>query len=336
MEKAASACKDICSKIPAELAEIDSIKWSEEVRLGSYLIEISLGIAPKVEPWNIGFFLLAKQLFSRLDEQTKKALTLSYNSGEVCSRLKTVEVIGRHFFELYQSNMSDDQLRFALEIDTKIGEHLDIIDYKFLYSHQNGCNGIDLSHHLVDVIGSTTAMTALRRGWLIGEKTGRHWHIPFSEVLRAISLARNWSSTRCLGLANQVNPCCFRRFVSDNYEMRANLSGALAMRTIEAPEAIRAYKHSIQEKRRHGGARSFDRFAKRGELSPETFGDIFGVSDVTVRNWFHKGHIHGIRRKDCLFIKRKEVKVFARKVLKGEALTISEVIRQSNIILTTQ
>lgn len=231
---------------------------------------------------------------------------------------------------------TDHEISFRLfiqDLDHWTDEKLKYEDYFFLFLHQDGCNASELDIWLVKEIGSTSAASSLRRGWLGGTKVGRVWKIPFDEELRAISLARNWISIKQVGLVNKVNPYLFYDFIQEGCNIRVNLSGTRSMLKTEVAVAIEEYKrHNLGAR---DGARSFRRFAQNRELSPEAFGKIFNVSSTTARNWLSKGYIKSIKRKSCLFIKRREIQKFAQKVIDEDIVTSPEVVKCCQELLTT-
>jgi predicted 3-demethylubiquinone-9 3-methyltransferase (glyoxalase superfamily) len=235
---------------------------------------------------------------------------------------------------LARKRMADDKIKFIAFMNTvnaQIDGKLEEEDYLFLYTHQKSCNAEELTRHLVK-IGSTNAKSSLRSGWLNGTKVGVVWQIPFNEVVRAISLARNWTPIKQVGLTRRINPGLFHLFAKDKYELVPNLSGAISIRNRDIKTAVKEYKESIKGSRK--GARSFSRFAKEKELSTETFGDIFKVSSVTVVNWHYRGHIHAVKRKSCFFIKHKEIRSFAKKAVSGKVGTKPAVIEICRQILS--
>jgi len=212
-------------------------------------------------------------------------------------------------------------------------DRLEQADYFFLFRHKDGCSAQSLDRYLTKEIGSTSAKSALRRGYLQGTRNRLSWEIPFDEELRAISLARNWVSIRQVGKANKINAYNFFGFVKDNRETRINLSGALSIRKSEVADSVNAYKIKVFGSRR--GARSFARFAKHDETSPGAFGEMFSTSDVTVRNWIKRGHVKAVRRKSSLFIKKREIKAFATKAINGEIPTTKIVMRRCHEVLAS-
>jgi len=318
--------------IPPELVAIDKLKWSEEVRLGRYLIELASKENVTVGPWDEGFFRLAARLYSRLTQKEKNSLQYSYCCGKILPRVAVLLPSIRRAIGLYGIGQKPAFIEFVLDTESLIGEELRLVDYEFLYAHQGGSGGNDLEHHLTEVIGSSTCRSPLRKGHLKGEKIGRIWYIPFSEVLRAVKLARNWIGIKRFGVANKANPDELYRFaVANGYKVETNISMARSIRRSEASNLLKAYKRLKEESR--DGARSFRRFAQKNELSTAEFAALFQATETTVRNWVKAQHIKATRRKHCLFIKQDQVQVFANRVANRQVRTSRRISERCHEIL---
>ena len=212
---------------------------------------------------------------------------------------------------------------FIQDVEKWIGEKLEQVDYLFLYLHQSGSDVKTADSHLVGVVDSTGTKSPLQNGWLKGTKVGRNvWHIPFAELLRAISLARNWVSIRKAGREYSIQSGKFYDCAKAGEfgKTQMNLSGALCIRRSAVKAAIIKYRAMVEEIRKTG-AKSSNRFIQPGEFSTEMIADILGISSTSIRRRMKNGDINHRCRKSCKFSRMEDIQDFVQKILDGRIMT---------------
>lgn len=260
----------------------------------------------------------------------KKDISQLPESHILCTKHQIEFNIFIQDLENWNNEQGDNEI-FS-EGTTKHEERLVRNDYLFLFLHQNGCDVKELKAYLTEEIGSAGATSSLR---LSSNKyvfsKGKRRVISFKEELLFITLARNWVTLKQVSLMNGINAGKLGPFIVENYEVRINLSDARIMRISESEIAVEEYRRKLLESR--CGTHSFARFAKHGEISPDSFGEMFSTTNVTVRNWIKRGHVKAVRRKSSLFIKKREIKAFAKKVINSEISTSKAVINRCHEVL---
>lgn len=213
--------------IPQEYVEIDALKWSEEVRLGTYLIELALGQTLKVGTWDLDFFNCAKLLFEQLDEQTQQALALSYRDGiNAKINLEAPNAMAIQAYKRYSLSISRELADFIIKASLWIDKReLPLDDWVFAFEHTKGCSTLELSIRINRT--SNYLIYAINKGLIKATKVHGHWLIEQKEIIRVLDIDVNWISLRRASVNKNIYRETLEEYVKDflGVEIRPNLSG---------------------------------------------------------------------------------------------------------------
>lgn len=307
------------SNIPASLAIIDTLIWSEEARHGRYLIEISMGKPPEVGFWDLKFFRLARTLFLQLSDQEQRALSLSYDTGTGKNDpiLKSAKTATRYIYELYQSGVSTEFLDFILSTFSLIDKReLPLEDWGFAFTHPNGCNGTELVVQM-GKSGKNSSLTyaVTNNGAIKATKVGGQWLVKQEEIIRVLDLHRNWIGIRQASLEKKLYRGTLACYLEEilGAEIRPNLSGASSfLRSIydELDVLIPEISRQKEISRTNWG----DRKLGEKELSASSIYRKYkkhGLELGTIKHWVKTKMLPSTTRKKFRVVATDNFKLFA-------------------------